>query len=311
VGTFEYFAAQNDWPSLEKLASYVMERHYPECLGCERPALRLLELIARRQASLVARWMQVGFIHGVMNTDNMSISGETIDYGPCAFMDAYHPETVFSAIDRNGRYAFSNQARVAQWNLARLAETFLPLLDPDQDRALEFANTLIQDFPDLFQKHWLVGMRAKIGLQQEHPEDATLIQNFLQLLQESGADFTLTFRRLCLAAEDPSAIGRVLKGGTAPEGFQPWVAQWQTRLAAEVTSPQERAAKMRLVNPALIPRNHRVAQAISAAVERDDFSVFERLRTALREPYIESPEFTDLQDPPLPEERVLRTYCGT
>lgn len=311
VGTFEYFAAQNDDPSVALLARHVMERHYPECLDGENPALRLLERVAQRQASLVARWMQIGFIHGVMNTDNMSVSGETIDYGPCAFMDAYHAETVFSAIDRNGRYAFSNQSRVAQWNIARFAETLLPHLDPSPDRALELANTVIQEFPALFQEYWLAGMRAKLGLKKEVPEDLTLVQNLLQLMQEGGADFTLTFRRLCHAAADSQFDGQVRSGFSSPEAYDVWAAEWRERLALETTSPGERAGAMRAVNPALIPRNHRVAQAISAASERGDFSVFERLREALQKPYEESAPFEDLQDPPLPQERVLRTFCGT
>lgn len=310
VGTFEYFAARNDDASVEQLARYVMERHYPECLLAERPFQSLLEKIAERQVSLVARWMQVGFIHGVMNTDNMTVSGETIDYGPCAFMDAYHPQTVFSAIDRGGRYAFSNQPLIAQWNLARLAETLLPFLDPVPEKGVEFANVLVQKIPEMWRERWLTGMRAKVGLKKERPEDAALIERFLGLMQGGGADFTLTFRRLCGAARDSAGDVEVRALCGEPEGYDVWAKEWRQRLSVEEASPEERAAGMRLVNPAIIPRNHRVAQAIEAA-ERGDFSVFERLRRVLRLPFEEPEGFRDMMLPPEPQERVLRTFCGT
>ena len=310
VGTFEYFAAREDDASVEQLARHVIERHYPECQDAERPFQALLEAVVDRQASLVARWMQVGFIHGVMNTDNMSISGETIDYGPCAFMDVYHPKTVFSAIDRGGRYAFSNQPLIAQWNLARFAETLLPFLDPSPEKALEFANTLIHRVPEIWKTHWLTGMRAKLGLTKAVPEDLALIESLLETMQAGAADYTLTFRRLCQAAEDPAADVGVQELFSNPEAYALWAMEWRQRLALETVSPSERSAAMRSVNPAIIPRNHRIAQAIAAG-ERGDFSVFERLRDHLLHPYSEAEDAQELRLPPKPDERVLRTFCGT
>jgi uncharacterized protein YdiU (UPF0061 family) len=310
VGTFEYFAAKEDDASVEQLALYVMDRHYPECRCAEHPFRALLEKIIERQVSLISRWMQIGFIHGVMNTDNMTVSGETIDYGPCAFMDTYHPQTVFSAIDRGRRYAFSNQPLIAQWNLARLAETLLPFLSPVPEEALEFANARIHEIPSQWKSLWLDGMRGKLGLLKALPEDETLIEKLLAAMQSGEADFTLTFRGLCKAAEDPSGGGEVRLLFKEPESYDAWAAEWKERLALEEESPCKRAAAMRKVNPALIPRNHRVAQALEAAAQ-GDFSVFERLKTALENPFEESEAFEDLTQPPAPHERVLRTFCGT
>jgi uncharacterized protein YdiU (UPF0061 family) len=310
VGTFEYFAAREDDASVEQLAWHVIERHYPECKEAEQPFQALLQAVIERQTSLVARWMQFGFIHGVMNTDNMAISGETLDYGPCAFMDVYHPQTVFSAIDRGGRYAFSNQPLIAQWNLARFAETLLPFLDSTPDKALEFANALIQKVPDLWKAHWLGGMRLKLGLKKELAEDAGLIEGLLNAMQEGGADFTLTFRRLCLAAEHPEADAAVAELFSTPESYTLWAKEWRQRITLESGAACARAAAMRAANPALIPRNHRIAQAIEAG-EQGDFSVFERLRNHLLRPYSEPEGFEELAVPPEPHERVLRTFCGT
>ncbi len=312
VGTFEYFAAQEDRAGVEALARHVMERHYPEALLSERPYLALLESVCLRQAALVARWMQVGFIHGVMNTDNMSVSGETIDYGPCAFLDAYDPEKVFSAIDRGGRYAFGNQSRVAQWNLARLAETLLPLLDADQAKAVESATAAIHRVPEIFQAEWLSGMRRKIGLETGEQDDLALIEGLLEAMRQGEADFTLTFRRLCSAAQDPAgaADAAVRELFSAPGLYDSWAALWRSRLAREEVAPKLRAERMRSVNPALIPRNHRVEQAIAAARE-GDLVPFERLHRALSRPFVEAPEFAEYALAPRPEERVLRTFCGT
>jgi len=310
VGTFEYFAAQEDRAGVEALARHVIERHYPEALSSERPYLALLEGVCRRQAALVARWMQVGFIHGVMNTDNMSVSGETIDYGPCAFLDAYDPEKVFSAIDRSGRYAFGNQSRVAQWNLARLAETLLPLLDADPGKAVESATAVIHRVPEIFEEEWLSGMRRKIGLETAHPEDLALIEGLLGAMQQGEADFTLTFRRLCFAAEDLGGDEAIRELFSAPGLYDAWAVHWRVRLAREDAAPGVCAARMRLVNPAVIPRNHRVEQAIAAARE-GDFVPFERLHHALRRPFVEDPEFAEYALAPQPGERVLRTFCGT
>lgn len=310
VGTFEYFAARDDRNAVETLARYVMERHYPEALASERPFLALLEGVCLRQAALVARWMQVGFIHGVMNTDNMSVSGETIDYGPCAFLDAYHPEKVFSAIDRGGRYAFGNQARVAQWNLARFAETLLPLLDPDPAKALETASAVIHGVPEIYQKEWISGMRKKIGLWIELEEDPALVESLLEAMHAGEADFTLTFRRLCEAAGDPKRDAAVRELFRDPDLYDTWASRWRARLALEKLAPEMRAEEMRRVNPALIPRNHRVEEAIAAA--RDgDLRPFETLHRALSRPFAEDVEFAHLANAPLPGERVLRTFCGT
>jgi uncharacterized protein YdiU (UPF0061 family) len=310
VGTFEYFAAQEDRAGVEALARHVIERHYPEALSSERPYLALLEGVCLRQAALVARWMQVGFIHGVMNTDNMSVSGETIDYGPCAFLDAYDPEKVFSAIDRGGRYAFGNQSRVAQWNLARLAETLLPLLDPDPAKAVESATALIYRVPEIFQAEWLFGMRRKIGLEAAESGDLSLIEGLLEAMREGEADLTLTFRRLCSAAQNPAGDAAVRELFSSPGLYDAWAVLWRARLAREVSTPEFRAERMRLVNPALIARNHRVEQAIVAARE-GDLAPFERLHRALSRPFVEDPEFAEYALAPQPEERVLRTFCGT
>lgn len=310
VGTFEYFAAREDSGGVETLARHVIARHYPEALVSERPFLALLEGVCLRQAVLVARWMQVGFIHGVMNTDNTSVSGETIDYGPCAFLDAYDPQKVFSAIDRGGRYAFGNQVRVAQWNLARFAETLLPLLDPVPARALEKASDAVHRVPELFRTEWLSGMRKKIGLCVALDQDLSLVESLLEAMQAGEADFTLTFRRLCDAAEDPSRNASVRELFRDPGLYDGWTTLWRARLAHEKLTPQTRAENMRRVNPAVIPRNHRVEEVISAAME-GNLRPFETLHRALRLPFVEAAEFASLAVPPLPGERVLRTFCGT
>jgi uncharacterized protein YdiU (UPF0061 family) len=310
VGTFEYFAAQEDRAGVEILARHVLERHYPEALSSERPYLALLEGVCQRQATLVARWMLVGFIHGVMNTDNMSVSGETIDYGPCAFLDAYDPEKVFSAIDRSGRYAFGNQSRVAQWNLARLAETLLPLLDSDPAKAVESATALIQRVPEIFQNEWLAGMCRKIGLKTALPEDLALVEGLLEAMRQGEADFTLTFRRLCSAAQDPAGDEAVRDLFSVPGLYDAWAVLWRSRLAREDAGPEPLTARMRAVNPALIPRNHRVEQAIAAA-RGGDIAPFERLHQALRQPFVEDPGCAAYAAAPEPGERVLRTFCGT
>ncbi len=310
VGTFEYFAAREDRTGVEVLARHVIERHYPELLSAERPFLGLLAAVCARQAALVARWMQVGFIHGVMNTDNMSVSGETIDYGPCAFLDAYDPDKVFSAIDRGGRYAFGNQARVAQWNLARLAETLLPLLDADSGKALESASEVVHRVPELFQQAWLSGMRRKLGLEIAEEGDLALVEGLLDAMRLGEADFTLTFRRLCVAAQDPAGDGAVRELFSEPGLYDAWALRWRGRLGSENIAPEVRLEQMRAVNPALIPRNHRVEEALAAARE-GDFRPFETLHRALSRPFVEDPEFSAFAQAPLPGERVLRTFCGT
>jgi len=316
VGTFEYFAARGDRDALRILADHVTLRHYPQIPADERRYLALLEAVAGRQAQLVARWMQVGFIHGVMNTDNMSIAGETIDFGPCAFMDVYDPATVFSSIDGAGRYAYANQPHAAQWNLARLAETLVPLIDPSAERAVLLANEVLAAFPQRFDEHWLAGMRGKLGLTIEDAGDRRLVDSWLDALQRNRVDFTLGFRRLADAAQGDAAQADDGDAGVRalfadPADFDRWARDWRARLRREPVAAAVRAAAMRAVNPAFIARNHRVEQAIGAAVERGDYAPFEELATVLSRPYEELPRFAAYAQPPLPEERVLRTFCGT
>ncbi|NNH33293.1 YdiU family protein, partial [Rhizobium sp. SEMIA 4085] len=250
IGTFQFFAARGDVEGIKALADYVIERHYPELEAAENPYLALYQAVCERQAALIARWLHVGFIHGVMNTDNMSISGETIDFGPCAFMDAYDPATVFSSIDHHGRYAYANQPGIGQWNLARLGETLLPLIDSDQDRAVERANDVITDYGKRFQAHWLSGMRRKIGLVSEEDGDLDLIQSLLALMQDGKADFTLAFRRLCALAGDGAAETAFTASFREPETCGEWLARWRERLSRDLQSPAERAEAMCKVNPA-------------------------------------------------------------
>ena len=301
IGTFEYFAARGDDEAIKVLTDYALTRHYPALQGASNPALALLEAVCDSQAALVARWMQVGFIHGVMNTDNMTISGETLDYGPCAFMDTYDPETVFSSIDHHGRYAFGNQPRIAQWNLARFADTLLPLLADHHEKAVALAEETINQFPERFERYWQDGMRCKLGLTSEQSDDASLLQSLLYLMKQHADDYTNTFRLLCAVAE----------GGEAPSGYESWVTRWQSRLGQERYSPQEAATLMRANNPAFIPRNHRVEAAINAAVKQGDFAPLEALLVVLSTPFAQKPAHTAYANPPAPHERVHQTFCGT
>lgn len=313
VGTFEYFATRSDVEGLRILADHVIERHYPQLAalaGGER-YLALLQAVQERQAALVARWMGVGFIHGVMNTDNTSIAGETIDYGPCAFMEAYHPRTVFSSIDQGGRYAYANQPGIAMWNLARLAEALLPLLDAAEARAIERATEVIERFPGQYQPEWLAVMRGKLGLAQAAEEDQSLIEALLQALHSGRADFTLSFRRLCACAESTAADAKLLALFEDASGIAAWLPRWRERLAAEAQPGQAVAQRMRSVNPLYIPRNHLVEQVIQAAVEEDDFTPFQTLRAVLAKPFEEQPGRERYTQAAAPEERVVRTFCGT
>jgi serine/tyrosine/threonine adenylyltransferase len=311
VGTFQYFAARGDAEGLRALADYVIERHYPQVRDSVRPYLALLAAVAERQTALIARWLHVGFIHGVMNTDNMTISGETIDFGPCAFMDSYDPATVFSSIDQRGRYAYANQPAIGQWNLARLGETLLPLIDADPDKAVELANDAIRGFGERFQIHWIEGMRRKIGLSTSEDGDLDLIQALLLAMHTEQADFTLAFRHLAAVAENGSDLGGFAALFRSPEAVEPWLSRWRERLRRDPQSQQERAVAMRSVNPSFIPRNHRIEQAIVAAVEESDYSLFEALLTVLARPYEDQPDFAAHARPPEISERVLETFCGT
>ncbi len=323
VGTFQFFAAHGNDEQIARLADYTIARHDPALLGAPDGALRLLAAVAERQAALVAQWMHVGFIHGVMNTDNMSLSGETIDYGPCAFMESYDPQAVFSSIDDFGRYAYQQQPRIACWNLARFAETLLPLIDGEQQRAVELATEVLDAFPERYRQHWLAGMRAKLGLAgQVHDGDridTELADDWLQLLHRHQIDFTLAWRRLAdLAAGDEAPLRALFAEAAAPD---PWIARWRARCAgederageaAQPPLPARRAQRMRGVNPWLIARNHRVEEALDEASEHGNLAPVEQLLAALRSPYEERAAFSRYAEPaPGDFMRTFRTFCGT
>jgi len=303
VGTFEYLAARRDTAQVRLLADYAIDRHYPEVADAPRKYLEFFRAVMDRQAALIARWQNVGFIHGVMNTDNMAISGESIDYGPCAFMNAYRLNTVFSSIDRAGRYAYGNQPAIAQWNLARFAETLLPLLDPIQEQAIALATAALEEYPARFEQHWLAGMRQKLGLRTDEADDAELVRALLDWMQTAGADFTNTF--LALSAE-AAPTGELYQ----QPAFQAWYARWRQRLQQAGQTPAAASALMRSVNPAVIPRNHRVEEALTAAETHDDLSVLQRLLAALAAPYESRPELAPFQEPS-PDDGCYRTFCGT
>ncbi|WP_337266619.1 protein adenylyltransferase SelO [Oryzifoliimicrobium ureilyticus] len=310
VGTFQFFAARGDEEAVRALADYAIKRHYPVCSAAENPYLAFYRAVCERQAGLIAHWLAVGFIHGVMNTDNMTISGETIDFGPCAFLDSYDPATVFSSIDHGGRYAYANQPGIGQWNLARLGETLLPLFDEDRDRAVNMANEVMAFYGERFQAEWLGRMRGKLGLLEAQDDDLELVQALLAAMQAGEMDFTLTFRRLAdLCDGQPADVLTSLS--KAPETLVGWISTWQARLQREEAASAERAKAMRKVNPAFIPRNHRIEQAILAAVQDADFSLFEALLDVLARPYEDQPRFATYQLPPEQDERVLQTFCGT
>jgi uncharacterized protein YdiU (UPF0061 family) len=311
VGTFQYFAARSDTDGVRQLADHVITRHYPRAAEAARPYHALLEGVIARQADLVARWLLVGFIHGVMNTDNTSISGETIDYGPCAFMDHYDPAAVFSSIDELGRYAYANQPRIALWNLTRLAECLLPLLADDQDAAIAQAQEILGGFPEKFTAAYQTGLRAKIGLFTKQDGDDALVQDLLDTMAKNQADFTLTFRRLGDAALDPAKDTSARQLFTDPAAYDEWTARWRQRTAEEPQSAAERRSAMHAANPAFIPRNHRIEAVIEAAMNRDDFAPFEELIAVLARPYEDQPAFADYAEPPQPHQRVLQTFCGT
>ncbi len=322
VGTFEFFASRGEVDRLRKLAEYTIARHDSALAAAPQPFLALLQAVAERQAALIAQWMNVGFIHGVMNTDNMTISGETIDYGPCAFMEAYDPAAVFSSIDRRGRYAFGNQPDIACWNLARLAETLLPLLPGEPEQAVAMATEVIAAFPAQYRSNLLRGQRAKLGLHRGDPDDdstdTALAEDWLKLLHAERVDFTLGWRRLADAAAGDQTPLRALFAGTG--AADEWLARWQARCASEdgnagqdsVTSGVERSGAMRSVNPMVIPRNHRVEEALTAASDDGDLAPFERLLAALRQPYGEAGGLSPYAEPaPAAVTECYRTFCGT
>jgi uncharacterized protein YdiU (UPF0061 family) len=321
VGTFQFFAAHGSDAEVRRLADYAIARHDPDLAESGDRYLGFLRSVSKRQAALIAQWMHAGFIHGVMNTDNMAISGETIDFGPCAFMEAYDPRAVFSSIDEMGRYAYEAQPHIARWNLARLAETMLPLISEDEGKAIELATSVLDDFPLRFHAHWLAGLRAKLGLRRQEaadgPGDAVLGQKWLDLLHAQQVDFTLAWRRLADAAAGNEAPLRALFLGQP--GLDRWLQRWRERCIAEDAAEDAgtevnaaRAEAMRRVNPWLIPRNHRVEEALAAASDEGDLAPFEQLLNALRRPFDEDPALARFAEPASGEFMAeFRTFCGT
>jgi uncharacterized protein YdiU (UPF0061 family) len=311
VGTFQYFAARGDVEKVRMLADYVIARHDPDLVGRPDRYLALLRAVAFRQARLIAQWMQIGFIHGVMNTDNMALSGETIDFGPCAFMEAYSPRAVFSSIDHRGRYAYGNQPAIAQWNLARFAETLLPLMDSeDPDRAVAAATAVLKEFVDQYEAFWLNGMRAKLGLQTGAELDLDLAADWLALLEEQNVDFTLAWRRLADAAAGNTApLDALFSDGKTLGG---WLDRWRQRCAEESLDDAQRKDAMNAVNPIYIPRNHRVEEALAAASNRGDLELFEHLLDVIAQPFEERPGLESYAEPAPPAmTAAYRTFCGT
>ena len=311
IGTFQYFAARRDFATLQALVNEAIARHYPALAQADRPALALLEAVADRQSALVAKWLALGFIHGVMNTDNMTLSGETIDYGPCAFMEEFAPDTKFSAIDSHGRYAYAEQPRILQWNLARLAEALLPLMAEDPEQAIAPAMAVLETVPARVSNYWLAAFRAKLGLATTEDSDTDLVNELLQFMHAGAADFTQTFRQLLAVVEGVPAGSSGL-----PAGLAPWMAQWTARLAREPDAGtadylHRRAATMQAANPLFIPRNHRVEEVIRAAEDNDDFAPFHRLLEVVTNPWDTAEDRVAYARPALPAERVLRTFCGT
>ncbi|MDA1094701.1 MAG: YdiU family protein [Acidobacteria bacterium] len=312
VGTFQFFAGRNDRDALRTLADYALARHDPDAVDQDHPYVAFFRGVVERQATLMAHWQRLGFIHGVMNTDNTSIAGETIDYGPCAFMDAYHPDTVFSSIDRMGRYAFGRQPSVAHWNLQSLARAVLPLLADEDTEAVARANEVLEGFVPRFETTYLSGMRQKLGLTEVRDDDASLADALLQQMAASGADFTLTFRELSDALDDtPIAAAPVRRRFADHAAFDAWVARWRRRLAAEPGSTDARRERMRLANPLYIPRNHLVAEVIAAATMEGDFGPFETLVDVLSRPHDEQPGRERYARAPKPDQVVRQTFCGT
>ncbi len=302
VGTFEYLAARQDTENLRLLTDYTVARHFPELKESQEKPLAFLRAVIERQAALIARWQLIGFIHGVMNTDNMALSGETIDYGPCAFMNRYRPETVFSSIDHRGRYAYRNQPAIAQWNLTRFAETLLPLLDSNEERAIAIASDALGEFPNRFEHYWLAGMRCKLGLPNAETEDVELIQSLLAWMHAAGADFTNTFRDL--------SEGTLTAESYQETAFQTWRTRWQQRLERAGTSEAAVQTAMQAVNPAVIPRNHRVEAALQQAEEHNDLTLLHRLLAVLSTPYSLVADAAEYREPS-PDDDQYQTFCGT
>lgn len=304
VGTFQYAARFGNIHELKELADYTINRHYPYIADKDNKYLSLLQEVIKRQAELIAKWQLVGFIHGVMNTDNMTISGETIDYGPCAFMDVYDPDTVFSSIDIQGRYAYGNQPKIAAWDLARFAETLIPLIHTDQDEAVDLAQNAISEFPNIYKSNWLSGMRSKLGIFNEEDEDEALIENLLNMMHKYGADYTNTFVELTLDKKEDIAM-------FSTSEFSKWNELWQERLSRQPESKDSSKQLMQSSNPYIIPRNHRVEEALEAAEKNNDYGVMDRLLDALSKPFAYSKDQDEYSTLPEPSNRPYRTFCGT
>lgn len=303
VGTFEFAAYRGDQEALKALFDYTVQRHYPDLIESENKALAFIQAVMEKQADLIVQWMRVGFIHGVMNTDNMALSGETIDYGPCAFMDTYDPDTVFSSIDHMGRYAYANQPKIAQWNLARLAESLLPFIDDDPNRAIEQAEHELHRFSKLYHEKWLAMMRSKLGLFGSSSEDQSLVSDLLSWMHKNHVDYTTVFREL---TQRQVPTGKLY----TQEAFHDWHRRWKERLKKNGESWESSLDVMRHSNPAVIPRNHTVEEALEAALT-GNLKPFTQLLNVLREPYQERDGITAYQSPPPPDERVYQTFCGT
>jgi uncharacterized protein YdiU (UPF0061 family) len=304
VGTFQYAARWGNFEELKSLADYAINRHFPNAKAGQNKYLSFLQEVIKYQAELIAKWQFVGFVHGVMNTDNMTISGETIDYGPCAFMDTYDPATVFSSIDIHGRYAYGNQPSIAQWNLTRLAESLLPLLHDNQEQAIKLAEDSISDFNGIYHRSWLEGMGSKLGIFNVEPQDESLIEELLSMMHNYNADYTNTFRLLTLERPEETVLS-----GT-PE-FERWYELWKERLGRQKEPKDKWTELMRCSNPAIVPRNHRVEEALDAAVNQGDYRVMERLLYVLSKPYAYSPEQEEYTTLPAPSTCAYRTFCGT
>ena len=317
VGTFEYFMAQGNYTAIKQLADYEIKQHYPDAAQAEQPYMALFAAIVDRQAQLIASWMNIGFIHGVMNTDNMSIVGETIDYGPCAFMDSFNHNQVFSSIDRNARYAYGNQARIGQWNLTRLAEALLPIItidtgneDKDIEAAVEVVKEILKNYEAAYHDYWLIGMCKKLGLVEQDEQDEALINALLDLMQHDQADFSLVFFNL--STYDPDSESNTISSlFIQQEALITWLQKWQQRTQQEKSNRDEQQQLMRSVNPVYIPRNHQIEAAIRAAEDHNDFSVFNELYDVLQNPYCFQEGKQHYHLAPQPDEVVQKTFCGT
>ncbi|MEE2954629.1 MAG: YdiU family protein [Pseudomonadota bacterium] len=309
IGTFQFFAARGATDKVRELADYTIARHYPENAEAENPYLEFFSSVTEAQAALVAQWMNLGFIHGVMNTDNMAISGETIDYGPCAFMNTYSADTVFSSIDTHGRYAYGNQPLILSWNLARFAETLIPLVDPSKELAIEMLTEVVQGIEPLYETHWLAGMRSKIGLSTQDPGDPELINNLLTLMEEGNADFTLVFRRLSQVLSGKKAAARNLFD--QPSEFDAWIQRWLKRLEKDGTEAEARRQSMDQTNPIYIPRNHKVEEALAAAVDHENMTFFSDLLRVLSHPFDEDAGDEAYATPGPVSAIPYQTFCGT